>query len=70
MREVGLEIDKAAISRCDGLFLMGERISQGMQIEAACARDLGLPVLDFTVDAKNMKECWLAALTKQRKSTG
>lgn len=62
MREIGLTIDKAAIERSDALFLLGPRISEGMAIEASHARDRGIVVLDFTVDASNMRERWLKVM--------
>lgn len=48
-RKLGLEIDCALISRCDEVWLVGSRVSKGMQIEAEHARRAGIPVLDLTV---------------------
>lgn len=47
-RELGLECDAALISKCDELWLVGGRISPGMQFEADIARKLAVPVIDMT----------------------
>ena len=47
-RELGLTIDKALIERCDEVWMVGGRVSPGMQIEADHARALGKPVRDLT----------------------
>lgn len=47
-REQGLAIDLALIARCDELWLVGGRVSQGMAIERAEAERLGKPVVDLT----------------------
>ena len=47
-RARGLEIAKAHVSRCDELWLVGPRVSEGMQVEAAQMRALGRPVHDLT----------------------
>ena len=47
-RELGLDCDVALVRRCDELWLVGGRISPGMEIEAAAARDLDIPVIDLT----------------------
>ncbi len=47
-REFGLEIDKALISRCDGVFLCGTRVSSGMTVESEHAKAIGLSVFDGT----------------------
>lgn len=47
-RELGLEIDKALVARCDELWLVGGRVSAGMAIEAKAARDTGVSVRDLT----------------------
>lgn len=47
MREKGLAIDFALIARCDEVWLVGDRVSAGMALEAAEARRLGKPVVDL-----------------------
>jgi hypothetical protein len=47
-REQGLRADCALIKRCDEVWLVGGRVSEGMRIEAAAARLVGLPVKDLT----------------------
>lgn len=47
-RAAGLERDKAVLERCDGIVLVGGRISNGMAIERAHAESKGLPVTDMT----------------------
>jgi hypothetical protein len=47
-RALGLEIDKALIERCDELWMVGGRVSEGMAIEAAHARGQTTIVRDFT----------------------
>ena len=47
-RERGLRIDFALIERCDALWLVGGRVSQGMRLEAEHARIFGVPVVDLT----------------------
>ncbi len=48
MRELGLAIDCALVERCDEVWLVGGRVSPGMQIEAARAKARGLRVVDWT----------------------
>lgn len=47
-RERGLVVDCALVKRCDELALVGGQVSDGMRIEAACARLVGVPVKDMT----------------------
>lgn len=47
-RALGLEIDLATIERCDELWLVGGRISEGMALEASHARACGINVRDLT----------------------
>ncbi len=47
-REKGLKVDCALIRRCDEIWLCGGRVSEGMRIEAAAARLVGIPVKDMT----------------------
>jgi len=47
-REQGLRADCALIKRCDELWQVGGRISDGMRIEAAAAKLVGVPVKDLT----------------------
>jgi len=47
-REQGLRADCALIKRCDEVWLCGGRVSEGMRIEAAAARLVGVPVKDMT----------------------
>lgn len=47
-REQGLRADCALIKRCDELWYVGGRISDGMRIEGATARLVGVPVKDLT----------------------
>lgn len=47
-REQGLRADCALIKRCDELWQVGGRISEGMRIEAAAAKLVGVPVRDMT----------------------
>ena len=43
-REQGLAIGKEMLGKCDELWVMGKRISQGMRGEIALAKELGMPV--------------------------
>lgn len=47
-REIGLASDLALVARCDEVWLVGGRVSPGMELEAAEARRLGKPVIDLT----------------------
>jgi hypothetical protein len=47
-RNHGLDMDIAAIERCDELFLVGGRISQGMGDERDAAEDFNLRIVDLT----------------------
>lgn len=47
-RDHGLDMDLAAIERCDELFLVGGRISTGMGLERDAAEDFNLRVVDLT----------------------
>jgi hypothetical protein len=47
-RELGLQLDKVLVARCDEVWLVGGRISPGMAIEALTAQELSIPVLDLT----------------------
>lgn len=52
MRERGIAFDLATVSRCDGLVLVGGRISRGMQLELeAATRNASnrLPVINLTM---------------------
>lgn len=57
-REQGLRADCALIKRCDELWLVGGRVSEGMRIEAAAARLVGVPVKDLTALGEEPPE-WL-----------
>lgn len=47
-RELGLELDKETILRCDCVILVGPRVSSGMEIEVAYAKRIGVKVIDLT----------------------
>lgn len=47
-RERGLIIDCALIERCDEIWLVGGRVSPGMQVEVDHAKHHGKPVVDLT----------------------
>ena len=47
-REQGLAIDVTLVKRCDELWLVGGRVSVGMQVEAEAARSAGIIVVDYT----------------------
>lgn len=47
-RALGIASDLALIGRVDELWMVGGRISPGMEIEAARAREYGKPVVDLT----------------------
>lgn len=49
-RERGMQRNYAHIKRCDELWLLGPRISQGMEGEARFARRCGLPVYNLTTE--------------------
>lgn len=62
-RELGLEIDKAIVRKCDEIWLVGGRISPGMAIERDVAISCGITVRDLTgfgytvpVDASGIAE--------------
>jgi hypothetical protein len=48
MRARGLEIAKVHVSRCDELWLIGPRVTEGMMVEADHAHALGRPVYNLT----------------------
>jgi hypothetical protein len=43
-REIGLDLGRRVLSRCDELWVCGDRISSGMAAETAEAVNLGIPV--------------------------
>ena len=47
-RAKGLADDIAVVKRCDGIVLVGGRISTGMAIEQGAALVANLPILDLT----------------------
>jgi hypothetical protein len=47
-RTLGLAMDVELVSRADEVWLVGERISEGMRIEATHAVRVGKPVYDLT----------------------
>ena len=47
-RAAGLRRDCAVLARCDEVWLVGGRISNGMAYEAAYARQCEIPVVDMT----------------------
>ena len=47
LRQRGLAIDFEVIARCDEVWLCGNRVSPGMQLEAEHAIRLGVPVLRY-----------------------
>lgn len=51
-RSLGLEMDVELVSRADEVWLVGERISEGMRIEATRAWNLQKPVIDMTGPAE------------------
>ena len=57
-REPGLRADCALIKRCDEVWLVGGRVSEGMRIEAAAAKLVGLSVKDMTALGEEPPE-WL-----------
>jgi len=48
MRERGLAIDMTLVKRCDEVWLVGPRVSAGMQAEANRAEEFLIPVRDLT----------------------
>lgn len=51
-RDLGLTIDLALVGRCDEVWLVGGRVSPGMQMEADRAVQLGKPVFDLSALGK------------------
>ena len=47
-RELGLTIDRELVERCDEVWLVGGRVSEGMQIEIDHAMRHGILVVDLT----------------------
>jgi hypothetical protein len=47
-REIGMQRNYAHIRRCDELWLVGEEVSPGMELEASFARRCGIPVYNLT----------------------
>lgn len=47
-RSRGLGIDCAIVMRCEEVWLVGGRVSPGMQTEADVARSVGIKVVDLT----------------------
>lgn len=67
-RALGLELDCEVVRRCDELWLVGGRVSSGMQEEALEARRHGIPVLDLTElgeepPSEDELDAWLEANT-------
>jgi hypothetical protein len=57
-RTLGLEIDKALIARCDGIFLCGPRVSEGMKLEERHASlECGLTCRDVTGFTLEQVDC-------------
>jgi hypothetical protein len=48
-REAGLQRDIANIRRCDEIWAVGGRISEGMKVEITAAAEYGIPLLDLTL---------------------
>lgn len=46
-RDLGLDIDRRLIERCDVVLLCGPRLSGGMQVEAEHAQKVGVPILNL-----------------------
>lgn len=47
-RELGLRHDDAMILKCDAMWLVGGRVSEGMARGARTALEAGIPVADYT----------------------
>lgn len=47
-RALGLECDFAAVKRCDEVWLVGGRVSEGMALEAEVAQRNGITIVDLT----------------------
>lgn len=47
-RAHGLDMDIAAVERCDELWLVGGRISKGMGLEREAAEDFNMRIVDLT----------------------
>ena len=47
-RKMGILINEVIISRCDELWLCGEFVTAGMQLERQYAREHGIKTLNFT----------------------
>jgi hypothetical protein len=45
----GIDMDKAAIARCDAMIAVGGGISRGMAIEIEFARGLGIQVIEISM---------------------
>lgn len=58
MRRLGLEADKRELESCDEVWLVGPRLSAGMEEERAHAEEMGIPVVDLVylspVEAKRV----------------
>lgn len=58
MRERGLAIDLRLIEECDELWMVGDRVSDGMATEARHATRCGIHVRDFTrMDRADILAC-------------
>lgn len=49
-RQFGLDMGLIILSKCDELWVCGERISPGMQAEIALAEQLGIPIYYVATD--------------------
>lgn len=47
-RARGLAVDVELVARADEVWLVGGRVTRGMQVEAEKARELSIPVFDLT----------------------
>lgn len=52
-RALGMEMGTAVLSKCDELWVFGERVSAGMQAEIAEAQRLGIPVRRLSLPTEN-----------------
>ena len=53
-RDLALFMDIVLLSKCDQLWVFGERISKGMSIEIEKAKRKGQPIRWFTTDCKEV----------------
>lgn len=54
-REAGIQFGLELLTECDELWVIGQRVSEGMRREIRTAQELGLPITQFTFYKASVK---------------